>query len=91
MHGQKYMLTTSWNAPETAFTIKGEFFNQTSVDNGVMYGFHKAMEFTGMERIPGFHFHDMEKDATLERIENYRKEYLSHLKTVLNQQKNEDE
>ncbi|OJU42936.1 MAG: NADPH quinone reductase MdaB [Bacteroidales bacterium 45-6] len=79
MHGTKYMLTTSWNAPDTAFTLEGEFFNQTSVDDGVMYGFHRMNVFTGMENIPGFHFHDMEKAATSERIEAYHQLYLKHL------------
>ncbi len=26
LHGRHYMLTTTWNAPETAFTLPGEFF-----------------------------------------------------------------
>jgi modulator of drug activity B len=59
LHGRKYMLTTSWNAPATAFTLPGEFFEETSVDDGVMFGFHKMNKFTGMERINGFHFHDV--------------------------------
>lgn len=83
LHGTSYMVTTSWNAPDTAFTLKGEFFNQTSVDDGVLFGFHKAMEFTGMKRIAGFHFHDMEKNVTPERIEIYKQDYRRHLETVL--------
>lgn len=79
MHGKKYMVTTTWNAPETAFTLPGEFFEETSVDDGVLFGFHKMNKFTGMQKIDGFHFHDLEKNATPERIENYRKEYLKHL------------
>ncbi|MFT3920306.1 NAD(P)H-dependent oxidoreductase [Cloacibacterium sp.] len=79
MQGKKYMLTTTWNAPETAFTLEGEFFNQTSVDNGVMFGFHRMNAFTGMEKIGGFHFHDLEKNATQERISNYQSLYLEHL------------
>ncbi|HEX2846948.1 MAG TPA: NAD(P)H-dependent oxidoreductase [Chitinophagaceae bacterium] len=83
MHGKKYMVTTSWNAPDTAFTLPGEFFEQRSVDDGVLFGFHKMNQFVGMDRIQGFHFHDMEKNATLERIENYQWSYLGHLKEVL--------
>jgi modulator of drug activity B len=79
MQGKKYMLTTTWNAPETAFILEGEFFNQTSVDNGVMFGFHRMNAFTGMEKIEGFHFHDLEKNATPERISNYQSLYLEHL------------
>lgn len=83
MQGKKYMLTTTWNAPETAFTLEGEFFNQTSVDNGVMFGFHRMNAFTGMEKIEGFHFHDLEKNATPERISNYQSLYLKHLANTI--------
>ncbi|SPZ92322.1 Uncharacterised protein [Sphingobacterium multivorum] len=31
MQGKKYMVTSSWNAPETAFTMENEFFDQHSV------------------------------------------------------------
>ena len=61
MQGKKYMVTSSWNAPETAFTLPGEFFEQHSVDEGVLFGFHKMNQFVGMDRVPGFHFHDLEK------------------------------
>ncbi|GAA4237709.1 NAD(P)H-dependent oxidoreductase [Postechiella marina] len=63
MHGKKYILTTSWNAPKTAFTIEGEFFDQKSVDDGVMFGFHKMNTFTGLELLATHHFHDIEKNA----------------------------
>ena len=82
MHGKQYMVTSSWNAPDTAFTLEGEFFDQTPVDDGILFGFHKMNQFTGMSRIPGFHFHDLEKNATPERVENYYGQYLDHLKHV---------
>lgn len=79
MHGKKYMVNSSWNAPQTAFTLPGEFFDQRSVDDGVLFGFHKMNQFAGLERINGFHFHDLEKNVTAERIENYRQVYMDHL------------
>ena len=79
MHGKKYMVNSSWNAPETAFTLPGEFFDERSVDDGVLFGFHKMNQFAGMERMRGFHFHDLEKNATAARIENYRQAYMNHL------------
>lgn len=84
LHGRKYLLTTSWNAPETAFTLPGEFFLQTGVDEGVMFGFHRMNAFTGMKPLHSFHFHDLEKNATPERIEAYRAEYLHHLEKQFN-------
>ncbi|WEK36475.1 MAG: NAD(P)H-dependent oxidoreductase [Candidatus Pseudobacter hemicellulosilyticus] len=83
MHGRSYMLTTTWNAPETAFTLPGEFFRQTSVDDGVMFGFHRMNAFTGMDKLDSFHFHDLEKNATPERIRNYQQQYLAHLQALI--------
>ncbi len=83
MQGKKYMVTTTWNAPDTAFTLEGEFFDQTSVDEGILFGFHKMNQFVGMERIPGFHFHDLEKNATAERVASYQNDYIAHLSLAI--------
>jgi modulator of drug activity B len=82
MHGKQYFVTTSWNAPQTAFTMEGEFFNQHSVDEGVLFGFHRMNAFTGMKLLGTFHFHDMEKSASQERIDLYESEYKSYLKAA---------
>jgi len=75
LHGRKYMVTTSWNAPKEAFTLPGEFFGQTSVDNGPLFGFHRMNAFIGMKPLEGIHFHDIEKNANvlndLEIYENH--------------------
>jgi modulator of drug activity B len=87
MHGKKYMLTTSWNAPKEAFTLPGEFFNEKSVDEGPMFGFHRMNAFTGMEPLEGIHFHDVEKNADVLRD---LKRYEKHLsKTFINDYKME--
>ncbi|MCQ1547172.1 NAD(P)H-dependent oxidoreductase [Bacteroides clarus] len=83
MQGKRYMVTTSWNAPQTAFTLEGEFFDRHSVDEGVLFGFHKMNQFVGMKRIEGFHFHDLEKNATPERIDEYHKMYVEHINQVI--------
>jgi NADPH dehydrogenase (quinone) len=59
LHGKKYMVTTSWNAPATAFTLPGEFFNEHSVDEGPLFGFHRMNAFTGMKPLEGIHFHEI--------------------------------
>ncbi len=79
MQGKEYMVNSTWNAPETAFTLPGEFFNETSVDDGPLFGFHRMNAFTGMKKNQGFHFHDLEKNATPERILNYEQLYRKHL------------
>lgn len=76
LHGKKYMVTTSWNAPKEAFTLPGEFFNETSVDNGPLFGFHRMNAFTGMTPLRSMHFHDIEKNAD---VINDLKLYENHL------------
>lgn len=82
--GRKYMVTTTWNAPETAFTVKGEFFNQTSVDDGVLFGFHRMNSFLSLEPLASMHFHDLEKNATPTNIEKYINAYKAHLEATIN-------
>ncbi|WP_020528858.1 NAD(P)H-dependent oxidoreductase [Flexithrix dorotheae] len=78
LHGKKYIVTTSWNAPEAAFKLEGEFFDQKSVDDGVLFGFHKMNKFIGLDFINSIHFHDMEKNADvpteLAKYENFLSE-----------------
>jgi NADPH dehydrogenase (quinone) len=77
--GRKYMVTTSWNAPETAFTLPGEFFDETSVDEGPLFGFHRMNAFISLEKLDSFHFHDVEKNADIGRD---MKRYREHLTAV---------
>ena len=79
LHGRKYMLTTSWNAPKEAFTLPGEFFMEKSVDEGPLFGFHRMNAFTGMQPLKSIHFHDIEKNAN---VQQDMKEYHNHLQEV---------
>ena len=83
LHGKKYLVTSSWNAPEGAFTLEGELMGQTSVDDGVLFGFHIAMKFVGLTKLDGFHFYDIVKGLTPRRFDDYRADYLSHLKQTV--------
>lgn len=85
LHGKKYMVTTSWNAPATAFTLPGEFFNEHSVDQGPLFGFHRMNAFTGMEQMESIHFHDVEKNADINKDMLRYKEHLNKL-FIANQQ-----
>ncbi|MBC8985994.1 NAD(P)H-dependent oxidoreductase [Pedobacter sp. N36a] len=77
--GKNYLLTTSWNAPKEAFTTPGEFFDQKSVDDGPLFGFHRMNAFTGMKPMPSLHFHDVEKNADVEKD---LKRYRAHLSVL---------
>ena len=88
LHGKHYMLTTSWNAPKEAFTLPGEFFNEHSVDEGPMFGFHKMNAFTGMKPLESIHFHDvMKNEFILQDLENYNQ----HLNRIFIQNQIENE
>lgn len=78
LHGRKYMVTSSWNAPKEAFILPGEFFMETSVDDGPLFGFHRMNAFIGLQRIDGMHFHDVEKNADLIKDLKSYKEHLSN-------------
>lgn len=79
LQGRKYMLTTTWNAPVEAFTIKDEFFKQHNVDEGVMFGFHRMNAFVGLEPLESFHFYDVMKNPN---IEVSKETYYQHLKKI---------
>lgn len=79
LQGKKYMVTSSWNAPATAFTLPGEFFNERSVDEGALFGFHRMNAFTGMTPLESIHFHDVEKNAN---IQNDLQRYEEHLEKM---------
>lgn len=81
LHGRKYMFTSSWNAPIESFTVKGEFFDQCDEDQ-ILIGVHKMNQFTGLEQVKGFHFHEMEKGVTDEKIAQDKAEYVKHLNNV---------
>ncbi|RZK54869.1 MAG: NADPH quinone reductase MdaB [Pedobacter sp.] len=77
----KYVVTTTWNAPVTAFTLPNEFFNKVSVDDGILYGFHKMNAFIGLAYLGSFHFHDIVKNGNIETDLDLYTEYLN---TIIN-------
>ncbi len=79
MHGKQYMVTSSWNAPEEAFTLPGEFFNQHSVDEGILFGFHRMNAFTGMEQLESIHFHDVMKNPDIDTLMARYRNHLNKL------------
>ncbi|MGB0837251.1 MAG: NAD(P)H-dependent oxidoreductase [Flavobacteriaceae bacterium] len=76
----KYMLITTWNAPEETFTTPGELMYQRPPDEGVFYGFHKMCSFIGLEPIEGFHFYDVVKDMDFEKSMS---DFVNHLERTL--------
>ncbi|MBJ9978350.1 NAD(P)H-dependent oxidoreductase [Pseudomonas sp. S75] len=53
LHGKRYMISATWNAPQEAFDDPADFFEGKGVD-AVYFPFHKANQFLGMEGLPTF-------------------------------------
>lgn len=87
LHGRRYLVTTSWNAPETPFILPGEFFLEANEDAVVLFDFHRTNAFLGLERFNSIHFHDLGKNETTERLENYKNLYLIHLQNTIETEK----
>lgn len=66
IHGKKYMLSLTWNAPQQAFDDPTDFFEAKGVD-AVYFPFHKAHAFLGMSALPTFLCTDVMKVPNIER------------------------
>lgn len=78
MHGRRYMISTTWNAPKEAFEDPDQFFEGKNVDD-VFLWLHKNFQFCGMEAIPSFSCHDVLKNA---EVENDLERLRQHLTKV---------
>lgn len=79
LHGKRYMLSVTWNAPDEAFGDPAQFFEGKGVD-AVYFPFHKANQFLAMSALPTFLATDVMKapnvEATVAR-------YAQHLRDTL--------
>lgn len=75
---KRYMLSTTWNAPETAFSDSGKFFDGRNVDE-VLIGFHKAQEYIGMKKLPSFSCYNVVKNPQIENSKQLLREHLQRV------------
>lgn len=73
----KYMLSMTWNAPESSFNPDG--FMEGDVDL-VMINLHKTNQFVGLEQLPSFSLHDVIKNPNMKE---YERKLRSHLRKVI--------
>lgn len=78
MTGKKFMLSTTWNAPEHAFSNPDAFYEGMSRDQ-VLTGMRKTQQFCGLEELPHFSCHDIIHAPDFERD---RKRLTAHLAEV---------
>lgn len=78
MHGRRYMISLTWNAPIEAFNEPGNFFDGRGVDE-VYMPFHKSQRFVGLAALPTYIANDVMKVPDYIRFKN---EYVEHLKRL---------
>lgn len=84
MQGKKYMVATTWNAPEEAFTDPLQLMQGRLVDEGVLFAFHRMSEFIGFEpALPGMHFHDVLKQDNPTKMQDIEAAWRAHLQSLL--------
>mgnify|MGYP002713001730 CR=1 FL=1 len=70
---KKYMLSTTWNAPQQAFEKGNKFYEGMNTDQALV-ALHKTYQFLGIEKLPSFSIYDVFKEADREQdIVNFKK------------------
>lgn len=70
---KKYMISTTWNAPESAFNDESEFMDGMSLDQSTAL-LHKTFQFCGLQKLPSFAVYDVFKQSDRDNdIENFKK------------------
>ncbi|KGP72721.1 NAD(P)H-dependent oxidoreductase [Pontibacillus yanchengensis] len=72
---KKYMFSTTWNAPSTAFHNKDLFFEGRGVDD-VLFHLYLSHKYAGMEKLPTFSCFDVKKKPD---VDKYLRELDMHL------------
>ena len=72
MHGKRYMLSTTWNAPVKAFGGENNFFEDKNVDD-IFLWLDKMYQFMGYEKLPTFNCFDVIKNPNIKKdLKNLR-------------------
>jgi len=78
-HGKKFLLSTTWNAPEIAFSDKNQYlFEGRDIDDALI-GITSVYKFVGFEILPGFACYDVKKAPRIEEDFIRYKEKLANI------------
>lgn len=75
---KKYIINTTWGAPELIFNNKKSFMNGGSLDD-ILMPIYKQFEYIGMKRISGYHCFNISKNPNIDNIIQAYKTYLNKL------------
>lgn len=78
MKGKRYLLSTTWNAPDSAFGDMTTFYQGRSVDEALI-SIHQANRYLGMTPLPSFAAYNVITDPNYEETEA---RWLMHLQAV---------
>lgn len=66
LNGKKYMLSTTWNAPESEYNNPEGFFRGLDLE-GTLEHIHATQRFVGMEPLASFSIHDVITNPDIEQ------------------------
>ncbi|UOQ91682.1 NAD(P)H-dependent oxidoreductase [Halobacillus shinanisalinarum] len=69
LHGKRYMFSTTWNAPRSAFNDPSKFFEGRNVEE-ILFHLHLIHKYTGMKSIETFACFNVKKAPDLEHYKN---------------------
>lgn len=76
--GKRYMFSTTWNAPATAFNDKNKFFEGKNVED-ILFHLYLSHKYAGMEPLNTFSCFDVKKNpdinSSLDSLETHLSQY----------------
>lgn len=75
---KKYLLSLTWNAPESIFNNEQAFYEGKSLDEAVL-ALHKMNEYIGMNKLPTFSVHDVVKNTNMD---HYKQKLRAHVEEI---------
>lgn len=81
LHGKKFLICATWNAPEEAFSNPAQQLMQGKSTSDLLLNISSNYSFCGLEVIPGYNCFDIFKEGNIVKdLENYP----DHLTEVFN-------
>jgi len=66
LQGRRYLLSTTWNAPEQVFSNPEQFFDGRSLEE-LLLAMHKTQQYVGMQSLPSFAAFDVVSNPNIEQ------------------------
>lgn len=79
LKGKRYLISTTWNAPQEAFSNTDQFFEGDLLED-ILVAMHKTQQYVGMTPLPSFGAFDVVANPRVDRL---RKSWSKHLQDEL--------